>query len=64
MSSPVFSVVKKWNSFQLGPTILHSQVDLFSLQKLLGHSSIESTAIYLHVDLTRLRAAVASHPMA
>jgi site-specific recombinase XerD len=44
--------------------LLHSQVDLFSLQKLLGHASIESTAIYLHVDLTRLRAAVASHPMA
>ena len=44
--------------------LLHSQVDLFSLQKLLGHASIESTAIYLHVDMTRLRAAVASHPMA
>ncbi|MBP8951707.1 MAG: tyrosine-type recombinase/integrase [Armatimonadetes bacterium] len=44
--------------------LLHSQVDLFSLQKLLGHSSIESTAVYLHVDMTRLRAAVASHPMA
>ena len=44
--------------------LLHSQVDLFSLQKLLGHASIESTAVYLHVDMTRLRAAVASHPMA
>lgn len=44
--------------------LLHSQVDLFSLQKLLGHASIESTTIYLHVDMTRLRAAVASHPMA
>lgn len=44
--------------------LLHSQVDLFSLQKLLGHASIESTAVYLHVDLTRLRAAVASHPLA
>lgn len=44
--------------------LLHSQVDLFSLQKLLGHASIESTAIYLHVDMTRLRAAMASHPMA
>jgi site-specific recombinase XerD len=44
--------------------LLHSQVDLFSLQKLLGHASIESTTTYLHVDLTRLRAAVASHPMA
>lgn len=44
--------------------LLHSQVDLFSLQKLLGHASIESTAIYLHVDMTRLRAAVAGHPMA
>ena len=44
--------------------LLHSQVDLFSLQKLLGYASIESAAIYLHVDMTRLRAAVASHPMA
>jgi site-specific recombinase XerD len=44
--------------------LLHSQVDLFSLQKLLAHASIETTAVYLPVDLTRLRAVVASHPMA
>lgn len=43
--------------------LLHSQVDLISLQRLLGHSSIESTAIYLHVDMTRLREAVDAHPM-
>lgn len=43
--------------------LLHRQVDLISLQRLLGHASIESTAIYLHVDMTRLREAVAAHPM-
>lgn len=43
--------------------LLHSQVDLISLQRLLGHASIESTAIYLHVDMTRLREAVDAHPM-
>jgi len=43
--------------------LLHCQVDLISLQRLLGHSSIESTAIYLHVDMTRLREAVDAHPM-
>lgn len=44
--------------------LLHSRVDLFTLQKLLGHASIQSTTTYLHVDLARLRAAVSSHPMA
>ena len=44
--------------------LLHSQVDLISLQRLLGHSSIGSTAIYLHVDMTRPRKAVDAHPMA
>ncbi len=44
--------------------LLHSQVDLFTLQKLLGHASIQSTTTYLHVDLGRLREAVSSHPMA
>jgi len=43
--------------------LLHNQVDLISLQRLLGHASIESRAIYLHVDMTRLRAAVNAHPM-
>lgn len=43
--------------------LLHRQVDLISLQRLLGHASIESTAIYLHVDMTRLREAVDAHPM-
>lgn len=28
-----------------------------------GHAGIELTAIYLHVDMTRLREAVAAHPI-
>jgi hypothetical protein len=44
--------------------LLHSQVDPFPLQKWLGDAGTEGTALYLHADLTRLRAAVASHPMA
>ena len=38
--------------------LLHKQVDLVSLQRLLGHSSPETTSIYLHVDMSRLRDAV------
>ena len=44
--------------------LLHKRVDLVSLQRLLGHSTLESTAIYLHVDMSRLRDAVQAHPMA
>ena len=43
--------------------LLHKRVDLVSLQRLLGHSSLETTSIYLHVDMTRLREAVDAHPM-
>ena len=43
--------------------LLHKRVDLVSLQRLLGHSTLESTAIYLHVDMSRLRDAVEAHPM-
>ncbi len=48
----------------LATMLLHSQVDLFSLQTLLGHWSIESTAIYLHADLSELSAAVGSRSTA
>jgi len=38
--------------------MLRGGCDLRSLQQLLGHSSLETTAIYLHTDLTSLRRAV------
>lgn len=38
--------------------------DLASLQKLLGHSRLDTTAIYLHVGPQQLREAVSGHPLA
>jgi len=38
--------------------------DLASLQKLLGHSRLDTTAIYLHVGPQQLREAVNGHPLA
>jgi len=38
--------------------------DLASLQKLLGHSRLDTTAIYLHVGPQQLRAAMGGHPLA
>jgi len=38
--------------------------DLASLQELLGHSRLDTTAIYLHVGPQQLRAAVEGHPLA
>jgi len=38
--------------------------DLASLQKLLGHSRLDTTAIYLHVGPQQLREAVDGHPLA
>ena len=44
--------------------LLQSGADLVSLQRLLGHSSLDTTAIYLHVQMDDLREAVARHPLA
>jgi len=39
------------------------QADLVSIQQLLGHSRLDTTAIYLHVDSSQLRDAIAAHPL-
>jgi len=40
-------------------TLLHSgDVDILEIQRLLGHSSILSTAIYTHTNIKRLKTAV------
>ena len=43
--------------------LLRSGADLVALQRLLGHSSLDTTAIYLHVDMDGLREAVDKHPL-
>ncbi len=37
--------------------------DLFSLSQLLGHSRLDTTAIYLHTNVEDLRRSVAKHPL-
>ena len=43
--------------------LLREGVDVRTLQRLLGHASIETTALYLHVDAEDLRGAIGSHPL-
>ena len=42
----------------------HGNVDIRTLQQILGHESISTTEIYTHVDSERLRKAVDSNPLA
>ena len=41
----------------------HGNVDIRSLQNILGHESISTTQIYTHIDDDKLRAAVRSNPL-
>jgi site-specific recombinase XerD len=41
----------------------HGNVDIRSLQKILGHESVSTTQIYTHVDDDRLREAVKLNPL-
>jgi site-specific recombinase XerD len=43
--------------------MLEGGCDLFSLQKMLGHSDIQTTTIYLSASAQLLRAQIAKHPM-
>jgi site-specific recombinase XerD len=43
--------------------MLEGGCDLFSLQKMLGHSDIQTTTIYLSASASMLQAQIAKHPM-
>lgn len=42
----------------------YGQIDLRSLQQILGHESVATTEIYTHIDESQLQAAVNSNPLA
>jgi len=44
--------------------LLQKGCDLISIKEILGHADLSSTAIYLHMDASHLRAAVRQHPLA
>lgn len=43
--------------------LLQEGCDLVSIQELLGHADLSSTAIYLHMDASHLQSAVERHPV-
>ena len=43
--------------------LLQNGCDLVSIQRMLGHASLESTAVYVHLDMASLREAVQNHPL-
>jgi len=44
--------------------LLQNGCDLLSIQKMLGHASLDTTAIYLHVGMKTLQEAALRHPLA
>ncbi len=60
---------KKYSTHKLRQTAAtlmyqHGDVDIRSLQEILGHESIATTEIYTHVSSKRLKQAVSSNPLA
>lgn len=43
--------------------MLQGGCDLFALSRLLGHTRLDTTAIYLHVSIEDLRESLAAHPL-
>jgi len=44
--------------------LLCNGCDLMSIKEMLGHASLESTAIYLHIEMASLKVAINRHPLA
>lgn len=44
--------------------LLQHGCDLVSIQEMLGHADLATTSVYLHLDASRLKAAVERHPLA
>jgi site-specific recombinase XerD len=44
--------------------LLRNGCDLMSIKEMLGHASLESTAIYLHIEMSSLKVAIDRHPLA
>ncbi len=44
--------------------LLRNGCDLMSIKEMLRHASLESTAIYLHIEMSSLKAAISQHPLA
>jgi len=44
--------------------MLQNGCDLFSLQQMLGHTRLDTTAVYLHATIDGLRTALLKHPLA
>lgn len=42
----------------------YGRVDIRSLQQILGHESVGTTEIYIHIDEHQLQSAVNSNPLA
>jgi site-specific recombinase XerD len=61
IKKPGMSLHKLRHSFAC--LMLQGGCDLFSLSRLLGHTRLDTTAIYLHATVEDLRSAVAKHPL-
>jgi len=44
--------------------LLRNGCDLMSIKEMLGHASLGSTAIYLHIEMSSLKVAINRHPLA
>jgi len=61
ITKPGITLHKLRHSF--ASLMLQNGCDLYSLSKMLGHTRLDTTAIYLHTTVEHLRSALACHPL-